>query len=399
MSKFGLAIIGMFMAVGAFAQQDHFMLIQAADDEPFFVQLGGKTLSSSAGGHLIIPQLKDSTYLITVGFPRRQFPDQDFSINMTKKDLGFQLKNLGGDGWGMFNTQTIDLFMPLKKGAVDSLPAVAGVRKDDPFSRMMAGVVNDTAVMYSTNTMQSYLRDTLRSGKELIARVAGTSDSSKRTPDSVQRPLANKMPDTNRPGPDSSVAAAVTQVSAPAVVAETPWIERLTEHRTASAIELSYADHVRGRIDTIQLSIPLDTVERLPPPPLIMPKSTPAVTHSDSSGKATAVNQKSTHEKPVVINSDCRNFATDADVTKLKTRLLAIPKDEDRILNARKTFHLKCFTTNQIKELCELFTNDASKFSFLEGAYPFVSDDRFRELSVLLTDPFYAGKFKAMTGQ
>jgi hypothetical protein len=46
-----------------------------------------------------------------------------------------------------------------------------------------------------------------------------------------------------------------------------------------------------------------------------------------------------------------------------------------------------------------VFATDAGKFRFFEAAYPFVSDDRFRELTDLLTDPAYNAKFKAMTGQ
>jgi hypothetical protein len=58
-----------------------------------------------------------------------------------------------------------------------------------------------------------------------------------------------------------------------------------------------------------------------------------------------------------------------------------------------------CFTTKQIRALSEVFTADPAKYRFFETAYPFLSDDRFRELTNLLADPVYNGKFKAMTGQ
>jgi hypothetical protein len=48
--------------------------------------------------------------------------------------------------------------------------------------------------------------------------------------------------------------------------------------------------------------------------------------------------------------------------------------------------------------LSEVFTTDAAKFKFLEAAYPFASDDHFAELSNLLADPVYNGRFRAMTG-
>ena len=107
---------------------------------------------------------------------------------------------------------------------------------------------------------------------------------------------------------------------------------------------------------------------------------------------------KKRKDKPVLINSDCRNFASDEDVDKLRLRLLAIATDEGKISTVKKVFRLKCFSTSQLKSLSELFTPEEAKYRFLETAYPFVSDDRFRELSGLFTDPVYLGKFKTMTG-
>jgi len=95
----------------------------------------------------------------------------------------------------------------------------------------------------------------------------------------------------------------------------------------------------------------------------------------------------------------CRNFAADYDVDKLRVKMLEGSKDEDRILTAKKVFKTKCFTTKQIRALSEVFTTDAGKYHFFEAAYPFVSDDRFRELTDLLADPVYNGKFRALTGQ
>jgi len=85
------------------------------------------------------------------------------------------------------------------------------------------------------------------------------------------------------------------------------------------------------------------------------------------------------------------------DVDKLRVKLLEGTKDEDRILAARKVFKTRCFSTRQIRALSEVFTTDAAKFHFFEAAYPFCSDDQFRELSSLLADPVYSSKFRVMT--
>ena len=99
-----------------------------------------------------------------------------------------------------------------------------------------------------------------------------------------------------------------------------------------------------------------------------------------------------------VVNSDCKNFASDYDVDRLRVKMLEAVKDEDRIQIARKVFKSKCFTTRQIRALSEVFTTDALRYRFFEAAYPFVADDRFYELSDLLADPAYNSKFRIMTG-
>ena len=100
----------------------------------------------------------------------------------------------------------------------------------------------------------------------------------------------------------------------------------------------------------------------------------------------------------MVFNSDCHNFASDDDVDKLKGRFQTLTTDDARIAAAKKIFKLKCFTTNQLKALTESFPAEEGKYGFLQTSYPFVSDDGFRGLSELFTDPIYIAKFKTLVG-
>jgi hypothetical protein len=86
-------------------------------------------------------------------------------------------------------------------------------------------------------------------------------------------------------------------------------------------------------------------------------------------------------------------------VDKLRFKMLESVNNDDRIGTAKKAFKIKCFSTRQIRALSEVFSADATKFKFLETAYPFVADDHFNELADLLTDPVYIGKFRTMTGR
>jgi hypothetical protein len=107
------------------------------------------------------------------------------------------------------------------------------------------------------------------------------------------------------------------------------------------------------------------------------------------------------HEAKAIpyVNSDCHDFANDFDVDKLREKLLSATSDNARIVLAGRMFKVKCFYTPQIRVLSEVFDNDASRFRFLETAWPFAADEHFHELANLLTDPVYIGKFKTLTAR
>ena len=101
--------------------------------------------------------------------------------------------------------------------------------------------------------------------------------------------------------------------------------------------------------------------------------------------------------KPVMINSDCKNFATEEDFLKLRKKMAAEDNDDGMISIAKKTFKSKCFTTEQVKNLCVLFLKDEGKYKIFDAAYPFVSDSyNFSTLETQLTDVYFINRFKVM---
>ncbi|MEO5781937.1 MAG: DUF4476 domain-containing protein [Ginsengibacter sp.] len=111
---------------------------------------------------------------------------------------------------------------------------------------------------------------------------------------------------------------------------------------------------------------------------------------------------KQTQKEPVfinsvMINSDCKNFATEEDFLKLRKKIVAENNDENMIKIAKKSFKTKCFTTEQIKNLSVLFLKDEGKYMFFDAAYAFVSDsDQYYTLEKHLTDNYYIMRFRAM---
>src|ERR1700744_5589748 len=95
MSKLGLVIVLILMA-GRTDAQNYFVLIDADNGQPFYVRVDSQLYSSSAQGHLILSQLKDSSYTITIGFPGQVVPERQFFFSIRQKDHAFQSKRENG---------------------------------------------------------------------------------------------------------------------------------------------------------------------------------------------------------------------------------------------------------------------------------------------------------------
>lgn len=435
MSKFGLVIVLILMAGSNYAQ-DYFVLIRADDGLPFYVRLGSQVYSSSAGGHLILSQLKDSTYSLTIGLPGQRTREQRYTLSIRQKDQEFRLKDQGEKGLSLYDEQTGETKapeMPLNGGEEIRPP---GIKKDDAFSRLMAGVVHDTSVLYNTYAMEQVLKDS-----SAMARTSRVDSAIQATRTSVSDSAARGLITDPVPAkPDTAVAVntAVALSSDPKPDTSTlvkpvyrpGGVIKLSERKLARSVRLAYADYSVGKkADTIIIFIPVDTS--------VIARGGQKPTHAADTGRVSNrghgpnpdsplsgqgqnmashpapglpvtevprthsvdTPRKSLATRPSLpfVNSDCHNYATDYDVDKLRVKLLGATKDEDRIQAARRVFKTRCFTTRQIRALSEVFTTDAAKFHFFETAYPFCSDDQFRELSSLLSDPVYSGKFRVMT--
>jgi hypothetical protein len=97
------------------------------------------------------------------------------------------------------------------------------------------------------------------------------------------------------------------------------------------------------------------------------------------------------------VNSDCKAFATTEDFLRLRKKMASENNPEDMIKVAKKYFKVKCYGTEQIKDLSYLFLTDKGKYMFFDAAYPFTSDsDKYQTLQSQLTDEYYLNRFKAM---
>jgi len=299
MAKFGLVVVLILMA-GVSRAQDYFVFIQADNNQSFYVRLGGQVYASSAGGHLILSQLKDSTYSLVLGLPGQAALERRYTVAIRQKDLEFRLKDQGGKGWGLYDEQAKEMKTPEPGGReVEAVPP--GLKKDDAFSRLMAGVVQDTAVLYNTYAMAEPSTDSARGVKSDSVPAAGVSTagaagsasgSAVTTPGGavsgvttgigsdtlVRAPLiappvrdsSSKLGEANdRAGAvlpagenvvvvDSGAAVVVPATVKP--VNRPKNVVKLSERKLTRSVRLSFADRSAGKkADTIVLFIPVDT--------------------------------------------------------------------------------------------------------------------------------------------
>jgi len=146
------------MAVRA-QQSGYLILIDADSKQSFSARIGDQMYSSSGQGHLVLSKLKDSTYRINLLIPKRNIANQTFIVVLHHKDLGFQLK--GNDSSAiLYNWQTRETVHPVYEKDSSRL-LEQGIKRDDGFSRLMAAVVNDTAVMYNTYAGNGFNHDSV----------------------------------------------------------------------------------------------------------------------------------------------------------------------------------------------------------------------------------------------
>ena len=100
------------------------------------------------------------------------------------------------------------------------------------------------------------------------------------------------------------------------------------------------------------------------------------------------------------VNSDCKYFASTEDFLKLRKKMAAEGDMDNMLKVANKYFKAKCYSTEQIKDLSFLFLSDEGKYKFFDEAYAFTSDsDQYQILQSQFTDKYYLNRFKAMIGK
>ena len=174
MKRIYLSLIALVLGTVTMAQQDFYIFIQEPSHQPFYVRMGEESHSSSAEGHIILSKLKDSVYNLYIGFPKIR-GENLFNIPINKKDHGYELQNVNGR-WQLFDLQTFQMIIPVASTQSDGQT----IRKTDSYSELMAGVVDDSAVLYTSPADTMYTDTIFANGKaEVVAAATVNVDTTK----------------------------------------------------------------------------------------------------------------------------------------------------------------------------------------------------------------------------
>jgi hypothetical protein len=423
--KFLLVFFVLANVTFAEGQRLYFVYLQTDNGEPFFVTMDEKISSSTATGYLILPRLRDSTYNIKLGFPGKEM-DLSFTININQKDHGFIVKNFGEKGWGLYDIQSLNIQMSNTKSRASAVDMNNG-NAVSPFTDLLSRAVDDASLRQPVIVIEE--KKPATEEKKIEEPVVVKNDEKKETVISPEvKPgtgstlpvekkdmmtvseVKNENKPVNTPPVEQkdTVAVAISTVTPESKLQDQPVvyqrsvITRISSSHHNGGGEMVFVDQLpEGGQDTIRILVP--EANSLPETPVkepvkkeekkfldIMPDST----HQEISKPDSALVQK-----PVIIIKPCTAVANDNDFLKLRRKMAEKTNDEGMITEGKKYFRIKCFTTEQVRNLSSMFLSPAGKFHFYEAAYEHISDrSNIPGLASELKDDYYTNRFKALSG-
>ncbi|HEX8459848.1 MAG TPA: DUF4476 domain-containing protein [Segetibacter sp.] len=393
MKYFLSILIFTFYCLQAKSQEKHFVFIQSDNKQPFYVSINGKLFSSSASGYVIIPKLTEGSYNFSVGFAQNAFPEQNFDLAVSKKDLGYNLKNFTDKGWGLFNLQTLDITM-------------AGSNN----TNNVAKALSETQVKSGDQPILTFKKKT-----ENVAAANSVHDTAKISENKISTDsllAANINKEVTQPlvtNPAYKDSGSVNKLETLSDV------KKVSESKGSDGVNLAYVETTGKINDTIQVIIPTTFGSNAVK---ANNSDTSAVINSkkisNSNGSENEVKfldlgisgdlkkeksqvEKKPQEISITTSGSCANVATEEDYARLRKKMAKESTDEDMIAEAKKAYKNRCFTTSQVKALSTLFLSDEGRYNFFESSYSSVADaQNFSSLQTEFIDATFANRLKVL---
>jgi hypothetical protein len=368
----GIRMFCLLMAMMAFQclRAQHYIFIEADGQQPFYLKQGNTMVSSSAAGFLILPKIKATEMEFSIGFPKNVYPEVAFYINGTDRDRGFQLKQMEGQGWSLFDRTSLEVI----KGEVpQSAPIEMKLpqKEEGSFAQLLATATDDKSLLERIPKKDSVEKASLnksitKAGLPTFVVKSGLKDSLG-TKDKVILPpisISAQMEDT---GVKRLVYVEKTIKGTDDTIAVD-----IEKKKIVAAIE-SFSQPKDGAL----IAPPSNVIAN----PLVSPDTIShagkPIVDTDSSKTNVQVSKAS----PIIVCD--RPIADYKDIRALQKKLLGIATDEDQRNYAVKAFGRKCFNTKQALEIGWFFVDETSRLQLFKALKPLIADkDSFGNLEV-----------------
>jgi hypothetical protein len=414
MKKLLLALLISTSALHANAQKVYFVYIQSESQQPFFVKMDNRVISSAGSGYLILSKLKDSVYEIAVGFPMNKWPEYKFTISINKQDHGFLLKNFNEKGWGLFDLQSLVVQMGVAPAATIGINNIPG-KNISPFNQILAKASDDPSLLENNEKTTPAETTTIEEvGKEKQVNnviqsindvIFSTADTNKEEHHSIINSGVKKDEQISNVKKDQQIETGINDTVD--TVSYIPGlVKKCSESSTTEGYGLVFIDENGvGQNDTIRIVIPNPKVYDLAIENNVEKKEERKFLEIEDSITKKEEKVVNVIQAPVADSTaksldsknKCNALAHDSDFFQLRKQMAAAIIDEEMIIVAKKFFDEKCFSSLQIKNLGVLFLNEETKYNFFTIAYSYVSDKvNFVSLQTDFKDEYYANRFRAM---
>ncbi len=418
-----LGILLIFRNSNAISQQNHFVYIQASDEQPFYVVLNSKIYSSTETGYLIIPQLINGNYPVRLGFPLNKYPEQNFSIPVQNVDAGYELKKENETNWYLANLHSASI-IPAKGANITAANKSA-------FGDMLSEVVDDSDL---TQTKVITPEPAIPQPEVNVF-----------VENATEEPVINESSSDEKNDAEEMIPGEIT--GAKPIDANTPL--KLSEQKDTDGTGLVFLDVTSANQDTIRIYIPSEAFKATEPEDneaqiqteqsvtsveqakietgddviVIGNKSDNDVKDNSDKGLSNPFFNKEKkdpvrlQDEPTsvtpdkndvsiskmhadfshLVRADCTNMVSDDDMEKLKRKMFSQRSDEKMIDAARKMLLGKCIETDQVRVLSVLFLSDEGRYNLFDAMYNYVYDfGKYATLDNQILDPYYKKRFAAL---
>ncbi len=450
--RYWLIAIILIGAYSVNAQENYFVYFQTENNQPFYTRINNKVISSTASGYMILPKITEGKYELTIGFPKDEFGEENFTIEINKKSEGYLLKNFGEEGWSLFNMQTLALVSPNTGNKSSTAVVTKSEIREDAFSQMLASATKDSTLLRRNIPVEVVsvlpVKEDIESKESTEEAVVTTVVQNKNSEELVQIVAKVEKPTEEK-------AAARTEIIYNPEIKPGFLPVKILGVIGRDGSEMIYVDKIANSSDTITVFIPNEKegaaseivkmdIKAVPStkkepeftitPTVVSPireenkeavifdvkevtKDNPESTMEKKDKKpasqifiirddSSLTQKEGTSENLMILlpegptkstNSDCKDFANKNDFLRIRKRMAAEKGNDAMVFAAKKIFKSKCFSTEQIRNLSYLFLSDEGRYMFFDAAYPYISDsERYSTLISQLEDDYYINRFKAL---